>query len=423
MDDITPPPDPGPPDVFWEDDLEMPVGGLRSAAESDEFMTEWLARRSGAQVAMLRYLLHLDEGASTRTGRKELQDLLPRLRRFVLVQQFARHKLTAAVVDFAERRLPPQVMAIAQVGESYDRSALIYAIYEQDWRDLALVYQIEKIHRRGFARMRLSKTPRRPETPLGDFLGDPNITAVLADYDRKAADGRLSQFRSHIPYDGTDLVFIRRADKAAFLMQGPAIVHGFAPEWIILDFRHGGSRVNICSESTRPSLEIANAIASAYYDRRCEYENDRVPTYPEQIRRLLDLLLAEQAQELTLVEVRVRNSPLSAAPKLVLSAEEDGSIAPAIRQLTEAFGPMLANLHDVAAIKTLFRRKRVSVIFDDGRKDGDPLPASDTNPGESPFVVRYTDHILTVAGRVAFERLMEEVHGIAVVSTEKRFRH
>jgi hypothetical protein len=138
---------------------------------------------------------------------------------------------------------------------------------------------------------------------------------------------------------------------------------------------------------------------------------------------LLDLLLAEQAQELTLVEVRVRNSPLSAAPKLVLSAEEDGSIAPAIRQLTEAFGPMLANLHDVAAIKTLFRGKRVSVIFDDGRKDGDPLPASDTNPGESPFVVRYTDHILTVAGRVAFERLMEEVHGIAVVSTEKRFRH
>jgi hypothetical protein len=85
--------------MFWEDDLEMPVSGLRSAAESDEFMTEWLASRNGAQVSMLRYILQLDEDLSTRSGRKELQDFLPLLRRFVPVQQFARHKLRAAVID------------------------------------------------------------------------------------------------------------------------------------------------------------------------------------------------------------------------------------------------------------------------------------------------------------------------------------
>jgi hypothetical protein len=327
-----------------------------------------------------------------------------------------------ATQDFAERRIPPEVIALTEVGETYDPSALIYAIYDRDWGDLALVYQLEKIHRKGFARMRLTKRLKRPEAPLAEFLADPSIKAILADYDTKAADGRLSQFRSHIPYDGTDLVFIRRADKATFLMQGTAIVHGFAPEWIILDFRHGASRVNICSESTRPSLEIANAIASAYFGERCEYDNDRIPTYPQQIRRLLDALMAEQAQGLVFAEVRLRNSPLEAAPRLVLSAEGNLSLAPAIRQFVEAFGPVLANLHDVAAIKTLFRGKRVSVIFDDGRKDGDPLPASDANPAESPFVVRYTDHVLTVGEREAFERLMEEVHGITVVSTEKRFR-
>jgi hypothetical protein len=344
------------------------------------------------------------------------------LRRFVLVQRFARHKLKSAVVDFAERRLSSEVMAIASSGESYDTAALFYAIYYQNWGDLALLYQLEKIHRKGFARMRLRERLRSPEISVRQFLAGRTLEGILAEYDKKVADGRLSQFKSHMPHDGTDLVFIRRSDKPGMLLRGSEIMHGFAPEWIILDFRQSASGVNICSESIRPSLEIANAIASAYYGTSCEYENDRIAIYPQQLRHFINQLLAEQAHELALVEVRVCNSPLKTGPKLVISADDGLSIAPALQEFGEAFSSLLEHLEDVSAIKVLFRGKRVSLIFDDGSEDDDPLPLMGTDPTDRPFVVRYTDHVLTVAERQAFEQLMEEVHGIAVVSTEKRFR-
>ena len=52
---------------------------------------------------------------------------------------------------------------------------------------------------------------------------------------RKLPTAGVSQFnRSHMPHDGTDLVFIRRSDKPGMLLRGSEIMHGFAPEWIIL---------------------------------------------------------------------------------------------------------------------------------------------------------------------------------------------
>ena len=117
MNDRTPPPDPEPPDTFWEDELEMPVAALRAAAASDEFMIEWLADRKGVQLLMLRHLLGLSRSSSTRSGREDLQGYLPALRRFVPVQRFARHKMKAAVVDFAERQLAPDLMALATSGD------------------------------------------------------------------------------------------------------------------------------------------------------------------------------------------------------------------------------------------------------------------------------------------------------------------
>jgi hypothetical protein len=372
---------------------------------------------------MFRHLLGLPGNLSTQAGRENLQEYLNALRPFFLVQRFARNKTKAAVIDFGERRLPAEAMALATSGESYDTSALICAMYHRDWRDLALLYQFEQIYRKGFARTRLTERLRRPATPLGEFFSEATLKPILAAYDKRIADGRVSQFKSHLENDGTDLVFIRRADRPTFLMQGTAIVHGFAPEWIILDFRDGASRVDICSESRNRSLEIANAIASAYYNRPCEYKNERITTYPQQLRRLIDQLVVDRAHGLTLAEVRVRNSPLDGGPKLVLSADGAQSVAPSIRQFGGALSPLLTELESIDAMKVLYAEKRVSLILDDGSKDDEPLPPSPDSPAGRPVVVRYTDRVLTPKERAAFERMMEEVHGITVVSTEKKFRH
>ena len=79
MNDRTPRPDAEPPDAFWENELEMPVAALRATAESDDFMTEWLAERNGAQVAMFRHLLGLPGNVSTQAGRENPSEILERV--------------------------------------------------------------------------------------------------------------------------------------------------------------------------------------------------------------------------------------------------------------------------------------------------------------------------------------------------------
>ena len=108
------------------------------------------------------------------------------------------------------------------------------------------------------------------------------------------------------------------------------------------------------------------------------------------------------------------NSPLKTGPKLVISADDGLSIAPALQEFSEAFSSPLEHLEDVSAIKVLFRGKRVSLIFDNGSEDDVLCRSGSWGPTDRPFVVRYTDHVLTVAERQAFEQLMEEVHRITV---------
>jgi hypothetical protein len=119
----------------------------------------------------------------------------------------------------------------------------------------------------------------------------------------------------------------------------------------------------------------------------------------------------------------VRNAPLDDAPKLDVSAEQaDSSIAPAVRQFEGLFGPILEDLSNISSIKVRYRGKRVRLIFDDSGDDEEPPVEADAEAAGLSFVLRYTDHVLAVAERRQFELLMEEVHGIPVVSTEKRFR-
>ena len=412
-----------PPREFWEDDLEMPIEQVLAEAESDEFMQKWLDKRTGPQVRMLRNLIHLAPDTSVRAGRTELQERLDELRRFVPVAQFAKNKLTQAIIDFALLRISAGTSALAEVADSYDAVAVLFAVYDRNWHDLALVFHLEKVYRKGAARMVLRHRHPRPASSLGQFLTPEIIEGLLAAGDQAIGDGRRSQFKSQVAHDGIDLIFIRRAEKPDLLLQGQQIIHGHRPEWIILGFRDGAERVNISSESTRPSLELANAIATGYFGNDCDYTNERLAAHERQLQRLLEQLKADNAEGLTLVEVRVWNAPLDGAPKLDLSAEEaDSSIAPAVRQVESVFGPILEDLSNISSIKVRYRGKRVRLIFDDGGDDDDPPVEADAEAPGTSFVLRYTDHVLAVAERRQFERLMEEVHGIPVVSTEKWFR-
>jgi len=188
------------------------------------------------------------------------------------------------------------------------------------------------------------------------------------------------------------------------------VVHGYRPEWIILDFTEDAKRVNISSISVSVPLEIANRLASGYFHATCEYENECQITHAKQLEHFLKTLQAKDDGDLVLVEIVVTNSPLDGAPKFKISDADSKPIGRAIAHFERAVGKLLVHVDHIDSVKVRYRKKRISLIFE-------PQDGSD---GE--YVVRYSDHRLNAGERRRFEELIRSSHGIEILSTEKRFK-
>jgi len=400
-----------PPEEFWENDLEMATERLRGKAAEDGFLDEWVGARTGRQAGVLCRNLGLGGTGSTRTQKELLRscngDLLP----YVLVEHFAKYKSKVATTDLARGVLADDVLGTCRVKEDdFDKTALLFAIYNAGWANLRLVFHLDKIHKSGFARMRLKQDVRHPDQPFGEFLQPETVARVLADFDRAGADGRQSELKDIVAHDGRRLVFIRRSERPDLILQSTHVVHGYRPEWIILDFEDGAKRVNISSVSVKAPLRIADRLATAYFHKPCEYENESQVTYAKQIERLLHLLQRGEPEELALVEIVVANSPLDGSPKLKITDPESNPIGEAIAHFEKVVGGILADIEHIESIKVHYRKKRISLIFE--KLDG----ATDK------YVVRYSDHRLNALERRLFEEHMRDTHSIPVLSTEKRFK-
>lgn len=280
---------------FWENELEIGVDAIARSASDEEFMAEWIGRRGGRQVEILRRNLGMNGDGSIRSRKKDLQagngDLAP----YLLVQEFAIRKSRLATMEVANAVLPPEVIEECRKSkDDFDTLAICFALYAEAPAQLRHILHLDKLHKRGAARMVMKQNPRRPVQPLDEFLTTGNVSPLLAAFDESKGDGRTGELMNIMPHDGHQLVFVRRCCRPSFLLQGSEVVHGHEPEWIVLDFFDGAKRVNICSTSVSESLEIANRIASAYYDKECEYENESEITYARQITRLLEQLRDER---------------------------------------------------------------------------------------------------------------------------------
>jgi hypothetical protein len=88
---------------------------------------------------------------------------------YLLVDGFSQFKSKVAVLDFARATLPTQIVDACMKGkDDPDKPALLFAIYNYRWTDLRLVFHLDKIHKSGFARMRLAGTLQRVDRSLKD---------------------------------------------------------------------------------------------------------------------------------------------------------------------------------------------------------------------------------------------------------------
>lgn len=398
---------------FWENDLEMALEPVIQSATEDGFLLDWLGKRPGHQISMLCRALDIDEDGSVRKKKSALMELGEKSLPYLLVEQFAKYKSKVAIIEIARGCLPEGILQICQKdddGYDYDTTALLFALYKKDPGNLRFVFHLDKIHKTGFARMKLKSNPRRPSHALEETLQSKILSKILEDFDSKKRDGRRSELKAVVSHDDRFLVFIRRANRPGLILGDGKVLHGYSPEWIILDFAEDAKRVSISSDSVSIPLEIANRIVSDYYGMTCEYDNESEVTYAKQIEKFLKNLAAKEIGDALLVELVVGNSPLDGRPKIKITDPDSNPIRQGISHFEAAIGSILGSIENIESVKVYFNKKRVSLIFE-------PFENK-----EDEYIVRYSDHRLNAKERKLFEDYIRKEYGIQVLSTEKRFK-
>jgi hypothetical protein len=399
-----------PPPEFWDNELEMGLQHILPGLTAEGANEELIGKLNGRQLGMLCDCTGISSGHRPRERRDALQSLNGQLLPYHLVDHFSMRKSKVAIIDYSRGALDEEIIEGCRINdEEFDTKALLFALYHNEPQGLRDVFLLDKVQKTGFARMVLAKTPQgKPKATFQEYLSPDRIRQTLEAFDRDRKDHRSSDFKAVILEEGRPLIFIRRAEKPSLIVQTVGVVHGFHPEWIILDFSPDARRVRISSSSPTVPLEIANRLAGGFFEADCEYDNEREEVFEQQIHRFINLLMDGRAAPLSFVEIQVQHSALDGSCKMTLS--DPSSIRKSVTHFQQAVGDILSDLNNIRSIKVLYKGKRVRLIFE---------PAQDS---PEQFVVRYTDQPLNARERTAFEELMRSNHGIPVLSTEKRHK-
>ncbi|HOO93900.1 MAG TPA: hypothetical protein PKX94_10535, partial [Opitutales bacterium] len=226
------------PREFWENELEVDTKRGLEELETPKKKREWVNRLTGREIEVLRIALAHEDRGSVRKN-KDLIALTPdeELLPYVMVKLFANYKSKIAVFSIGQEVLPEIMLARCRKKEDdFDKCALLYCIYQLNYYDLRLIFHFDKIHKSGFARMKLKKTPKHPGQPLGDFLKTKEVQTQLEEFDKKKNDGRTCKLGNVVPFEKRHFLFIRRAERPDHILQDGGIVYGHRLEWITLDF-------------------------------------------------------------------------------------------------------------------------------------------------------------------------------------------
>lgn len=396
---------------LWTNELELDIGASLRRLEDPRALDEWVASRNGRQLEVLCRALKVGDGGRAKDKRAALAGCNGQLTAYYLTDEFARRKAKFAVADLAATTLPADVLALCRTGDDgdFDTKALLYALVHAGPGHLKTLFHLDKIHKSGFARMTLKQTIRRPATSFEDFLKPERAQPVLEKYDKDKRDRRESQLKNILRHNHHHLVFIRRPERQQCILQDGRIQHGHRVEWIILDFADNAERVGISSDSNEVPVQIANALASAYYGKDVEYDNECEVTYEQQIHALFDQLKAGTCDGLAMLDLEVQSSPLHGADLRLGHDDDPDVVKRAVAALEQDHSSLTARIDRIAKLKVVYEGKRIDVRFEK------------LDTGDDEYIVRYMDHRLNATLRKRFEDFMRDTHGIPILSTEKRF--
>jgi hypothetical protein len=394
---------------LWESELELNIDDSLLRVQDPEQMKAWVHARTGRQADILCLAMGITDATRLKDQRSALAQCNGQLASFYLIDQFAHGKGEFAALDLARAKLAERVVktCLSEDEDTCDKKALLYALFHASPDHLKTLFHLDKIHKRGFARMVLKQKVRQPDTKFVDFLTTKKGKEVIEACDRKKRDRRPSQLKDIVQHHHHHLVFIRRPEREQYIIQGDKIRHGHRVEWIILDFSENAQRVAIASDSRDIPLAMANALASAYFGKEVEFIDECQITYAKQIQNLLKQLKAGNCKELDLVELDLTSSAVDGVDLHLCHTSAD-IVRRAVASIERDHGDLTAHIDRIHKMEVVYKNKRVELRFD-------PHGVADE------FIVRYVDQRLKNASlRKEFEDFMRDTHGIPILSTQTR---
>jgi len=401
---------------FWERDLLRRTYRQRVELEGDR---EGLLRaiqerfRSRPAVVLMAECVGLDMSGTVPEIQEELADHARAVLHFLLVDDFAQYKISAAVEDIATAYLSDEELELCKRSTgSYDRQLLLMRLYLRRPEALRYVQGLNDWHRKGAAPMVLREKVATPSSPIAGFLVPQTLEPLLADLQQKnPAHPRLRHVMTIPRRQDGQLVFLRRNLRPDYVWtdDGTDVHHGQRSEWIILHFQEGGRSLKVCSVTSEVPRLVADRIASTYFGSNVHYVDDHQAASEAVIQNFLAAITDPQDKRLPILELVAQNSPLRGSHKVMITNEDDRDIIDGIDHFEEAVGGLLDDLDNLARIKIAFvtgkRKNRIALFFP--RKDG-------------VRVVQYDDGRLDNNRCAEFERYMKGEFGINVRSTESK---
>ncbi|GHM58792.1 MAG: hypothetical protein sGL2_09420 [Candidatus Mesenet longicola] len=313
-----------PSQEFWESSLETPVFSLLSDFRNQNIRKNWLHSISGKQLSVIFYYCCKDkqngqlfehnipwqyDDVSVQQKRKILTNIYDTLFDCYLVDRFGCTKSESAIVEVAKSVLHQDIIeSLLLQNNKYDKKSLLFILFHDDPHLLKHVFHFNKVQKRSFSSFTLKNPPRQKTATFKDFVSKEKVQQILKQHDLTENDNFESQFQGFFFYQNRIYVFIRRARDLDLILNSNQVVHGYKPDWIIIDFALNANQVNLCTKSISQGLRITNYIVSQYFERECSFINTHNQTEVAQVYKFLQACIEGADADICIFEIKFRSA-------------------------------------------------------------------------------------------------------------------
>lgn len=320
---------------------------------------------------------------------------------YYLLSHFSHLKLESAVVEVASSKLNKELIKKFLCKDNkYDKKSLIFILFHTNPEFIKDVFHFDKVQKKGFSSFILQDSPRQMKVPFKSFLSKEIVHELLQEYDSEKGDGFETELRGFFYHKNRIYVFIRRASDKDLLFNSNRIIHGYRPDWILLDFSLHGNQVNISSKNLNEIIKIANSITSRYFEAECLFISMKDHNSILLIAAFLQSSIEGADPNVCSFEVKFRSTYLKKDTFLVIATNPVNSISQELQILKLK---LQQDNSFVESIRIIFQEKKVTLFFKKNQHD------------PSYITVYYSEHVLNKEERENFKLLMKENYGLTIL--------